>query len=109
MVDTHAAHEKLLQLGTDASFPVPLIEPFRQRLLLSTCEESSPFELFGNGPALLSIEAEDQRRRPLRFFGAVLHLFEMFAEQFPSDPVELQWNRSLAALNQLDFPIVFSP
>jgi hypothetical protein len=88
MMHAHAASQNRLQLWASPLREVIAFERGEKFRSLTIGEERLAFELLGDGPALGTVEAEQQRRRAARVVITLRDRFQMLAEQRLADPFE---------------------
>src|SRR5262245_20997139 len=108
MVDADAAMEHLLELGANPFRPVELVDLGMERSLLFTSQQRQSLELFGNAPAHVAIEGEDQGRRFWRGRLPLSQLDQVLTKQQIGNPVIRERHLALVALDQLDFTAMAS-
>src|SRR5437879_2105840 len=101
MMDADAAPQHLLQLRPNAMRPFEFVylrvelRPRRPR------QQVESFQMLGDAPALIAVEAEDQCRRRAVFALALRHVDELIAEKLIRHPAKRQRDLALLAFDQL--------
>lgn len=106
MMDADAALEDLFQFRPGAVRPVVSSQLVGELRLLAVGEQRFTFELFGDVPALVAIEAKDECGRVAALLRAGRHDFNLFVEQLVADPLILKRHLALGALNKFNVALM---
>src|SRR4051812_20966745 len=109
MMHPHAAMKHLLHLRSDALAPLELADLRMQGRLLVRLQERQALELLRQAPALLAIEAEDERGHLARVAVPLGHGDELLGEKLIGDPLVRQRNAPLGTLHELELSLMAAP